>query len=61
MQGNSLIESFMGVDLSKLTYEKEYKKDKGEISLFDDEKIACKRRYRIYYLRTTLVATTIER
>lgn len=38
MQGNSLVESFMGVDLSKLTYEKEYKKDKGEISLFDDEK-----------------------
>lgn len=38
MQGNSLIESFMGVDLSELTYEKEYKKDKGEISLFDNEK-----------------------
>ena len=38
MQGNSLIESFEGVDLSKLTYEKEYKKDKGEFSLFDDEK-----------------------
>ena len=38
MQGNSLIDSFIGVDLSKLTYEKEYKKDKGEISLFDDEK-----------------------
>ena len=38
MQGNSLIESFMGVDLSKLTYEKEHKKDKGEISLFDNEK-----------------------
>ena len=38
MQGNSLIESFMGVDLSKLTYEREYKKDMGEISLFDDEK-----------------------
>ena len=38
MQGNSLIESFMGVDSSKLTYEKEYKEDKGEISLFDDEK-----------------------
>ena len=38
MQGNSLIESFMGVNLSKLTYEKEYKNDKGEISLFDDEK-----------------------
>lgn len=28
----------MGVDLSKLTYEKEHKKDKGEILLFDDEK-----------------------
>ncbi len=38
MQGNSLIESFMGVDLSKLTYEKENKNDKGELSLFDDEK-----------------------
>ena len=38
MQGNSLIESFMGVDLSMLTYEKEYKEDMGEISLFDDEK-----------------------
>ena len=38
MQGNSLIESSMGVDLSKLTYEKGHKKDKGEISLFDDEK-----------------------
>ena len=38
MQGNSLIESFMGMDLSKLTYEKEHKEDKGEISLFDDEK-----------------------
>lgn len=38
MQGNSLVESFMGVDLSKLTYEKESKNDKGEISLFDDEK-----------------------
>ncbi len=38
MQGNSLIESFIGVDLSKLTYEKEYKKDTGEISLLDDEK-----------------------
>ncbi len=38
MQGNSLIESFMGVDLSKLTYVKENKKDKGDTSLFDDEK-----------------------
>lgn len=37
MQGNSLLESFHGVDLSKLTYEKNGKKDKGEISLFDSE------------------------
>ena len=35
MQGNSLIESFMGVDLSKLTYEKN---DNLECLLFDDEK-----------------------
>lgn len=35
MQGNSLIESFMGVDLSKLTYEKS---DNLECLLFDDEK-----------------------
>ena len=38
MQGNSLIESFMGVDLSRLTYEKENKDDKVEWTLFDDEK-----------------------
>ncbi len=38
MQGNSLIESFEGIDLSKLTYEIEDEKDKGEVSLFDDEK-----------------------
>ncbi|MBB3895678.1 Eco57I restriction-modification methylase domain-containing protein [Bacteroides pyogenes] len=38
MQGNSLVENFTGVDLSKLTYEKEYKNDKGDFSLFDDEK-----------------------
>ena len=44
MQGNSLIESFMGVDLSKLTYEKGHKKDKGEISLFDDEKNRLQKR-----------------
>ena len=37
MQGNSLLESFHGVDLSKLTYEKNGHKDKGEISLFDSE------------------------
>ena len=37
MQGNSLLESFQGVDLSKLAYERNGKKDKGEISLFDSE------------------------
>lgn len=37
MQGNSLLESFQGVDLSKLVYERNGKKDKGEISLFDSE------------------------
>jgi hypothetical protein len=37
MQGNSLIESFMGIDLSKMTYKKENKKDTGEPTLFDDE------------------------
>ena len=38
MQGNSLIESFMGMDLSELTYERQSKCDSGEGSLFDDEK-----------------------
>lgn len=38
MQGNSLIESFKGVDLSQLAYEKNSKKDNNELSLFDDEK-----------------------
>ncbi|MBE6318846.1 MAG: DNA modification methylase [Bacteroidales bacterium] len=38
MQGNSLIESFMGVDLSELTYERQSKNDSGAGSLFDDEK-----------------------
>ncbi len=38
MQGNSLVESFMGLDLSRLTYEKEDKRDSDEITLFDDEK-----------------------
>lgn len=38
MQGNSLIESFMGVDLSKLTYKKADNNDEGDLSLFDDEK-----------------------
>ena len=39
MQGNSLIESFEGIDLSKLTYEKQGDKDKGDFTLFDDDKI----------------------
>ena len=34
----------MGVDLSKLTYEKGHKKDKGEITLFDDEKNRLQKR-----------------
>ena len=38
MQGNSLIESYQGVDLSELTYKRESKKDRGEVMLFDDEK-----------------------
>lgn len=38
MQGNSLIESFQGLDLSELTYKRESKKDHGEVMLFDDEK-----------------------
>ena len=38
MQGNSLIESFQGLDLSELTYKRESKKDRGEVMLFDDEK-----------------------
>ena len=38
MQGNSLIERFMGVDLSELTYERQSKNDSGAGSLFDDEK-----------------------
>lgn len=61
MQGNSLIESFMGVDLSKLTYEKEYKKDKGEISLFMMRRIVCRKPYHTCYRHTTLVATTTEK
>ena len=38
MQGNSLIESFQGLDLSELTYKRVSKKDSGEVMLFDDEK-----------------------
>ena len=38
MQGNSLIESFQGLDLSELTYKRVSKKDRGEVMLFDDEK-----------------------
>ena len=54
MQGNSLIESYKGLDLSKLTYEKEGKKDSGEVELFDDEKKQMQKRLSIllskYYL-----------
>ncbi len=38
MQGNSLIESFEGIDLTQLTYEKQGKKDTTDILLFDEEK-----------------------
>ncbi len=37
MQGNSLIESYRGVDLSNLTYKKANKKDKAEMLLFAEE------------------------
>lgn len=47
MQGNSLIESYKGLDLSKLTYEKEGKKDSGEVELFDDEKKQMQKRLSI--------------
>ena len=54
MQGNSLIESYKGLDLSKLTYKKEGKKDSGEVELFDDEKKQMQKRLSIllskYYL-----------
>ena len=48
MQGNSLIESYKGLDLSKLTYEKEGKKDRGEVELFDDEKKLMQKRLSIW-------------
>ena len=38
MQGNSLIESYQGLDLSELSYKRASKKDRGEVMLFDDEK-----------------------
>ena len=38
MQGNSLIESFEGVDLTELTYRRKSKKDSGDFDLFEDEK-----------------------
>ncbi len=62
MQGNSLIESFMGVDLSKLTYEKQHKKDKGEILLFDDEKNRQQKLVsQLYCLLIILVPTMTRR
>ena len=48
MQGNSLIENYKGLDLSKLTYEKEGKKDSGEVELFDDEKKQMQKRLSIW-------------
>ena len=39
MQGNSLIESFMGVDLNNLSYKTTSKKDDTDNGLFDDEKV----------------------
>lgn len=48
MQGNSLIECYKGLDLSKLTYEKEGKKDSGEVELFDDEKKQMQKRLSIW-------------
>ena len=51
MQGNSLIESFEGVDLSKLKYEKEHKKDSGDILLFDNENNRLKKT--VSYLLTS--------
>ena len=38
MQGNSLIESFEGVDLTELTYKRKSKFDRGDFDLFEDEK-----------------------
>ena len=39
MQGNSLVESFMGVDLNNLSYKTTSKKDDTDNGLFDDEKV----------------------
>lgn len=39
MQGNSLVESFMGVDLNNLSYKTTCKKDDTDNGLFDDEKV----------------------
>lgn len=38
MQGNSLVESFKGIDLSELTYEKEHANELDLPTLFDDDK-----------------------
>ena len=38
MQGNSLIESYKGIDLSKLTYKNITEKNIGNFSLFEEEK-----------------------
>ena len=51
MQGNSLIESYQGVDLSELTYKRELKKDRGEVMLFVDEKNRLQKT--VYHLLAT--------
>lgn len=57
MQGNSLIESFMGMDLSKLTYEKSTRKIREKYHYSMMRKIVCKKQSRICYHHTTLVVT----
>ena len=61
IQGNSLIESFMGVDLSKLTYERSTRKIREKYCFLMMKRIVYRKPYHICYLRTTLVATTVEK
>lgn len=61
MQGNSLIESFMGVDLSKLTYEKEYKKDKENFLFSMTRRIVYKRLFHTCCHRITLAVITTKK
>ena len=61
MQGNSLIESFMGVDLSKLTYERSTRKIREKYHYSMMRKTVCKKQSRICYHHTTLVVTMTEK